>query len=207
MPILLVLAAMLAARSARADQCQWLADPAIATRAARELASHPEIVTFCEPCGDAAPGAPRKATNVAVQQLGDHATSITIDGESVDLAYTYVKTSERQYRNLAALAGCATSGVSPSLRVDAATAAGVLIRADPGAPAAAMPAMPAMSPPEPPAAAAPAIYVVSSSPSGWIGWLLGYSALFATLCALVMWRVARRRTAHVPRATKLEPPR
>jgi len=142
MPILLVLAAMLAARSARADQCQWLADPEIATRAAHELASHPEIVAFCEPCGDAAPGAPRKATNVAVQQLGDHATSITIDGDSVDLAYTYVKTSERQYRNLAALAGCATSGVSPSLRVDAATAAGVLIRADPGAPAAAMPAMP-----------------------------------------------------------------
>ncbi|MEO7735196.1 MAG: hypothetical protein ABIY55_29850, partial [Kofleriaceae bacterium] len=128
--IIAVIAVAAPAGLARADQCQWLDDPAIATRAQRELARHPDVIAFCEPCGDLAPGAPDTARSAVVQPLRDHAVSLVINGDSVDLAYLYVKTSEHQYRNLAALAGCPTRGVSPSLRVDAATADGVLIRVD-----------------------------------------------------------------------------
>jgi hypothetical protein len=203
--LLLVSAALLSARPARADQCEWLDDASIARRAARELASHPEFVAFCEPCGDAAPGVPQRANKVSVRNVQDH-TEVEIDGETVDLAYIYLRTSDRQYRNLAMLAGCATTGVSPRLRVDSATPAGVLIRADR---VAAPPAPPVAAPvQEAPVASAPAperatIVFVESHDTGR-GWLV-YVALAAGFGALAAWRIARRRQSHVPRASRLTP--
>jgi len=182
---------------ARADQCQWLDDPAIATRAARELERHPEIIAFCEPCGDPAPGAPDRVRSVAVQPLRDRAVSLVVNGDSVDLAYLYVKTSVHQYRNLAALAGCPTRDVSPSLRVDPATADGVLIRAD----RAALPAVTAA-----PAAPPPTIVIVAATPPSPALLVLGGGAALAVLGGLALWLAARRRTGHVPRATRLAPP-
>jgi hypothetical protein len=195
---LAVMLAALAARTAHAadsDQCQWLADRDVATRAARELAQHSEVVRFCEPCGDLAPGAPRTALRVTLQRLDGDATSVAIDGDPIDLAYTYVKTGEQQYRNLAQLAGCPASGVSPRLRIDAATRTGVLIRADPGAAA--------MPPTEPPsAAAAPTIYIQAPSPAG-PALLLGCGTLLGILAAGALRRSARRRALHTPRAADL----
>ena len=205
------LATMLLAHSARADQCQWLTNPDVARRAVRELAAHPEIIAFCEPCGDVAPGAPHPVSRVTLEHPFHGTTSIALDGESVDLAYIYVRTSarrdaeasERQYRNLAALAGCETSGVSPSLRVIAATPTGVLISADrparatlaePSA-AAPPPVEPPSASPLPPVVAAPAVRRAPSS-SAWL-------VVIAMLGAVVCWLVARRRPVHVPRATRL----
>lgn len=201
--LLLASAALLSARPARADQCEWLDDASIARRAARELANHPEFVAFCEPCGDTAPGVPQRANKVSVQSVQDH-TEVEIDGETVDLAYIYLRMSDRQYRNLAMLAGCATTGVSPRLRVDAATTTGVLIRAD--RVAVAPPAAPVQ---EPPVAIAQAperstIVFVESHDNGR-GWLV-YVALAAGFGAIAAWRMARRRQAHVPRATRLPRP-
>jgi len=201
--LLLASAAVLSARPARADQCEWLDDASIARRAARELASHPEFVSFCEPCGDAAPGVPQRANKVAVHTLPDHA-EVEIDGETIDLAYIYLRTSDRQYRNLAMLAGCATTGVSPRLRVDSTTPTGVLIRADRVAPPA--PAVAAVV--EAPVASAPvperATIVFVESRDATRGWLV-YVALLGGVGALAAWRMARRRHAHVPRASKLSP--
>jgi hypothetical protein len=203
--IVAAVAVWLPAGLAHADQCQWLDDPAIATRAARELASHPEIIAFCEPCGDVAPGAPTTARSVVVHPLRDHAVSLVVDGDSVDLAYLYVKTSAHQYRNLAVLAGCPTAGVSPSLGVEAATAEGVLIRPDhaalaPIAPPAVTAAPPAVT------GAPPTIVIVASAAPSLAFLVLGCGATLAVLGSLALWLAARRRPGHLPRATRLRPP-
>jgi len=183
---------------AHADQCQWLDDPAIATRAARELERQPDVVAFCEPCGDLAPGAPSPARTVMIQPQRDHAVSLTVNGDSVDLAYLYVKTSEHQYRNLAALAGCPTRGVSPSLRVDAATADGVLIHADRSLIAESA----TTAPPAPP----PPTVVVLATPASMVIGIVGSSATLALLAAFAWWCASRRRFRHIPRASGLRPP-
>jgi hypothetical protein len=202
--ILLGVAATLSAHAAHADQCQWLTERDIATRAARELARHPEVISFCEPCGDLAPGAPHRAMRVTLQPIDGNATSVAIDGDEIDLAYTYVKASDQHYRNLAALSGCPTSGVSPSLRIDAATATGVLIRADHGAPAAV--AVPQVAPPASPAVG-PTIYVVAPSLTNLSVLLLGCGVVLGFLVAAAAWLSGRRRGLHTPRATDLDPPR
>jgi len=198
----------LTASAARADQCQWHEDPAVVTRAARELTSHPEVVAFCEPCGDVAPGAPHRVTSVTTRRPTAQLVSLEVDGEEVDLAYLYVKTSAGQYRNLAALAGCPTTGVSPRLRVDAATSAGVLIRAEQGAPPAALPEPAALpQPAATPAPVAPTVVIVASpSPSLWLIALVGVVAPITGLGSLALWLLARRRERHVPRASRLTPP-
>jgi hypothetical protein len=200
--LLLASAAVLAASPARADQCEWLDDASIARRAARELARNPEYVAFCEPCGDAAPGVPRRASKISVEAVDDH-TEVVIDGETIDLAYIYLRTSDRQYRNLAMLAGCPANGVSPRLRIDGATATGVLIQADRAATA--PPVATVAELPEaiaPPAERATIVFVESRDTAR--SWLV-YVALLAGAGAIAAWRIARRRHAHVPRASKLTP--
>ncbi|MBC7973608.1 MAG: hypothetical protein H7138_01390, partial [Myxococcales bacterium] len=193
----------LTAAPARADQCQWLEDPAVATRAMRELASHPEVISYCEPCGDAAPGAPYSVASTSIRRVDPSAVTLVVDGQEVDLAYLYVKTGERQYRNLAALAGCPTSDVSPSLRVETATAAGVLIQADRRAEPA-MPVMLATPAVEPPA---PTVIVVAAAPMSWLDAFLALGAPLLILGSLALWIASRRRALHVPRASRLSPPR
>lgn len=197
--------AVLAARPAHADQCEWLDDPPTARRAVRELAAHPEFVEMCEPCGDAAPGAPRRAGKVALRSVDSH-SELAIDGHTVDLAYVYVRISGRLYRNLAMLAGCPTTGVSPRLRVDPATSTGVLIRADPApaeparaAPSPEPPVMAAAPPPAEPRAARCALHTDDGSP-----WRTAI-VLAMGLGALVGFGMWRRRPGHEPRAANLRP--
>ena len=196
--------AMLFARPAHADQCAWLDEPSVARRAARELMSHPEYAELCEPCGDQAPSVPRRAAKVRLHVF-QGAREVLIDEAAVDIAYIYVKTADRQFRNLALLAGCPTTGVSPRLVVQAATPTGDLIVADPGMrrAAAAVPA-PALAPEPLVAAALPPptiVYVEAPESRRW----LVVVALLASLGAAVAWRQARRRMAHVPRAANLRP--
>jgi hypothetical protein len=197
--------AVLAVRPAHADQCEWLEEPSTARRAVRELATHPELVELCEPCGDAAPGAPRRASKVTVRSVDGH-SEVAIDGRTVDLAYIYVKISDGLYRNLAMLAGCPTTGVSPRLRVEPATSTGVLIRADP---APVLPA-PALSHREPPAPAPPAepraapSYGCPPPRDDGSPWRTAI-VLALGLGALVGWGMWRRRPSHEPRATNLRP--
>lgn len=171
---------------ARADQCEVVSQT-VAAHAVAALARVPDIVTFCEPCGDVAPGAPEHVKNV-----GGHADHVEINGRSVDLAYTYVETSPHRFENLAALAGCPTTGVSPSLRADDATSTGVLIHAD---------SRPVAVAPPPPTApqtiTVPSIYVVQvpAPAMDWVptvlacGGAAGASALWASLALIA----ARRR--------------
>jgi hypothetical protein len=183
---------------ARADQCQ-LVDDEVATRALAALKGNPKVIQFCEPCGDKAPGEPVVANRVAKQRdvSGDY--EVTIDRREVDLAYTYVQTGLERYENVAALAGCPASGVSPSLHV-AAASTGELITAD------ATPVHVQLAPTEPPPTPPQVTYVVetrTASPSLMTILLacLACSGLWA-LAAVVLIR-RRKIVAMRPRAVEL----
>jgi hypothetical protein len=204
------------AGAARADQCAWI-DGATAARASAALAHHPKVVSFCEPCGDPAPGEPARVGRVEVRAAEGGASEVFVDGRGLDLAYTYVQTSPHQYRNLAALAACPATGVSPTLRIDPATASGVMIRADdvvpddpPAPPAAVAVTAPPLPAPAPAAIAPPAPIVVvvstpSSEPTALLLLLLGLGAAFAGGTLWVVRGLARRRRRpdFTPRAAGL----
>jgi hypothetical protein len=129
------------------------------------LAQHPTIVTFCEPCGDRVPREP-----------------VQWAGEPVDPATTYVQTSPERFDNLAVLLGEPVDGVSPSLRVEAATSDGVLIVPDTIA--------------HPPVAFEPPPVVVVEQTTHWGAIAVGCGATSA------LWLAAlrlRRRRHHRPR--------
>jgi len=183
-----------AARAARADQCAWI-DESVAERAAQAL-TRAKYVEMCEPCGDKAPGVPTVADHVELRHHAEGA-ELAIDGRTIDLAYVFVKTSDHAYSNLAALAGCPTTGVSPSLAIDQATAHGVLIHAT-TEPVVAV-AQPAPAPEEPPPEV---IYVVNERTEPL--WPVALASAGATALAFAaLARVRRRRRAYEPRATSL----
>jgi hypothetical protein len=129
------------------------------------LAQHPTIVTFCEPCGDRVPREP-----------------VQWAGEPVDPTTTYVQMTPERFDNLAVLLGTPADGVSPSLRVESATADGVLIVPDTVA--------------HPPVTFTPPPVVVVAEDSHWGAIAVGCGATSA------LWLAAlrlRRRKQHRPR--------
>lgn len=128
MKALLILPFLAIPSLAHADQCA-IVDDAVATRAVAALRSHPMVIEYCEPCNDPAPGAPRRIDRAV--KIRDNAADarVTLDGRDVDLAYTYVQTAPLKYENLAKLAGCPASDVSPSLVVNDASDTGIIITA------------------------------------------------------------------------------
>jgi hypothetical protein len=204
-----LLACSLGATSAHADQCAWV-DGAVAARAARAITRHPSLVDFCQPCGDEAPGAPRQVTDATVRPVEGDFSEVVVDGQGIDLAYSYVRTAPDRFDNLAELAGCPATGVASSLRVDPATTTGVLIRPDdtvtpPAGTHFATPPPPLPSPS--PAVAAPGpVYNVSVAPMipGWILVLIASGATVVAGLSLVLVGLAfRRRRADLPRALAL----
>ena len=193
----LALALVLAAPAvARADQCQWLEDD-VADRAQQLLEEHPHYATYCAPCGDKAPGEPAMVGKI---ERADH--SILIDGRAIDLAYTYVEVSDTAYASLAALAGCPTTGVPPSLRVDAATASGVMIRAsdepaDPPSTKLEEAQTVALASPEP----TEIVVVHDYTTPAWLIALLAGGATSGAWAGLLLAR--RRRRRFEPRALEL----
>ena len=207
------------AAPARADQCA-LVQPAVAQRALAAVQQHERLVTFCEPCGDAAPGEPAavKSVRIGSDAASDSMEELWVDGAPIDLAYAYVQTSPARYDNLAALAGCPTTGVSPGLNV-AREPDGVLITAS-AKPIAVVPA-PAAAPaptaaptvitvPIPEVIAPPAQVVIVPAPDdGWGSPLL--LALGGAACASAGWLAwlllvmrRRQRGAFKPRALGLD---
>jgi hypothetical protein len=193
--------------TARADQCEWL-DDATAQKAKDVLVKSPKHLAFCEPCGDQAPGVPQRATSVEITAAeGDHAM-VVVDGAPIDLAYVFVRTDDHHYRNLAALAGCPTTGVSPSLSIEAETPSGVMIRAGtdvlPPAPPPPPPPVVAVAPPAP--APAPQVYVYTSTTReiAWLPILLATAGGFLSGVSTTLVVIAmRRRRAMRPRAVEL----
>jgi len=188
MKLLLVLPAV-----AHADQCELVSDQ-VATRAVDVLHGQPNVLAYCEPCGDKAPGEPHRIDHLAKQRGLDGYYAVTLDKREVDLAYTYVQTAPSKYENVAALAGCPTSGVSPSLDVNDASDKGVLITPSP-APVA------HVEPAPPPAPATTITYVVSENRMNWLA-VIAACAVSSGLWALTTILLLRRRrsVAMRPRA-------
>ena len=196
LPLLLAVAAL--PSLAHADQCQ-LIDDEVANRALVALKGHPKVIQFCEPCGDKAPGEPVVADRVAKTRGTSADYEITIDRREVDLAYTYVQTGPTRYENVAALAGCPASGVSPSLRVDDSTPSAVMIQAD------STPVTHVQLAVTEPAPQAPEItYIVQTQPTNWLAILAACGAMTGlwTLAAIIFLR-RRRVAAMQPRAVNL----
>lgn len=196
-PALLAVAAVPAI--AHADQCQ-LIDDDVATRALAAFKNHPKVIQFCEPCGDKAPGEPVVAERVTKERDRDGGYQIVIDKREVDLAYTYVETGLQRFENVAALAGCPASGVSPSLRVDEATSSGVMIRAD-STPV----SHTQIQVVEPPPSAPAITYIVQTeSQTNWLAIMLAAGAS-SGMWAIGMIALVRRRRAVAmrPRAVEL----
>ena len=196
--LLSVLAVLSAPALADAGQCERVSDE-IATHALAVLADHPNVIRFCEPCDDQAPGEPHRLDHLAKQrgtEPGD-TYAVTIDKREVDLAYTYVQTSPARYENLASLAGCVTSGVSPSLMVSDASDRGVMITPSVSPVVARSEIAPVAGPP-------PNItYVIRTADHSWLfaGVGLGSTAIGALTTLVILRR--RRVLAMRPRALHL----
>jgi hypothetical protein len=187
--------AVAAPAAAYADQCELVSDQ-VATRALDVLHGHPNVIEYCEPCGDKAPGEPHRIDHLAKQRDTDGYYAVTLDKREVDLAYEYVQTAPSRYENVAALAECPTSGVSPSLEVADATDHGVLITPSP---------VPVVAQVAPPPAPTPTItYVVSENRLNWLA-IVAACAVSSGLWALTTILLLRRRrtVAMRPRAIAL----
>jgi hypothetical protein len=200
------------AGTAYADQCAWI-DAKTATKAKQLVEAHPKVIAFCEPCGEKAPGIPEAATRLEIGSPDAGYKELRINGEGVDLAYTYVQTSPGTYRNLAMLAGCEASDISPSLQVADETPNGVLITPaedpPPPPPQVVQPlvlTLPTAAPPPPPPP--PQIVVVETRaafPWAMIA-LAGITGFGATLFGVLTLAALRRhRRGMRPRATDLRP--
>jgi len=109
----------LAARPAAADQCQWV-PTSQAYSAAEWLARSTSWLKYCEPCGDTAPALMSSAPGPSVSSTSDpQLDQVKIDGQDIDLAYTFIPTGGGTYTNLALLVGCATQGVSRTVTLPA----------------------------------------------------------------------------------------
>jgi hypothetical protein len=180
-----VAATLAGARIASADQCQRV-DGNTAMRAMQLLHDHPLIVSYCEPCNDHAPSAQRPAGFVHTERDLTGAYQVVVDRREIDLAYTYVMTGWDRWDNLATLAGCPASGVSPTLSLQT--------------PPPPSPAPVAMHEPPPP----PTTYVIRQDRSVSFLALLGTCTATSAACTLGLFLLLRRRRlAMKPRAIGL----
>ena len=102
---------------ARADQCAWVSQTA-ADAAVKYLQPGVIWASFCEPCGDKKPVFGKLAEPATVRPTeAAGMVEVVVDGKPVDLAYVYVLKSltDPTLANLASLATCETTGVSPTV--------------------------------------------------------------------------------------------
>ncbi len=205
---------LLSAQSAHADQCAWN-DEAHAAKAEAILAKHPKVIAYCEPCGDKAPGEPAIARDVTVTTPQGAYREVSINGQPVDLAYTFVQVSSTKYKNLAKMVGCPASGVSSSLKVADETPTGVLITpTEPPPPPPEQPARPieplvppmVIAAPAPPAPAPNVSYyntTVEANVSWFVVALAGCAGFLSGATLMFAGMTVRRRRAMRPRANDL----
>jgi hypothetical protein len=117
-----ILCLLLHSAGARADQCAAL-NAAQAKKAESAIRPGMTVVKFCEPCGDKALGEPFVVKTVGKTGKGQD-ISLVVNGEPEDLAYLFVQQPDKSFANAAALAGCPTEGVSPSIQVGGAASGG-----------------------------------------------------------------------------------
>lgn len=94
--------------SAAADQAEWVPRD-VAEREVALLSRRNEVVAYCAPCGDAA-ARRRRYAEVRIARTEGELYEVTLDGEAIDAAYTYVEIGG-VFRNLALAVGFEVMGV------------------------------------------------------------------------------------------------
>ncbi len=101
--------------SALADQCAWnkLTD----AKSAKALIKDNDIILWCQNCGEKNPSTIMKVTAVNVTKPANDFFEINVtyaDGkkDSIDLAYTYVRTASDVFTNVAQMVGCPSEGAT-----------------------------------------------------------------------------------------------
>ncbi len=138
------LVVLLLSGSAHADQCAVVPFDQV-MRAQQYLQASRLVAERCEPCGEAtdAPLVPRAVGFALTAPRPDipNGWTLQLDGRPIDLAYFYISSDGVQFTNLAALAGCPTTGVAPRLMASPAPApTNTFVRETASVPAAAAPA-------------------------------------------------------------------
>lgn len=111
MKTLVAAAALLSPNGTMPEQCVWV-DNAMAEQVQTELLKPGATVAhLCEPCGDREGHSEQIQTSTVVKNEDGSASSVTINGKAVDLAYVYVLYNFRFF-NIAGLIGCPTRGVT-----------------------------------------------------------------------------------------------
>jgi uncharacterized protein YecT (DUF1311 family) len=98
-----------------ADQAAWISRDD-AERAARRIESEPAIRKFCAPCGDEQWTAV-SVRRVEVRNPSGNYHEVAVNGEGLDLAYTYLPEGGR-WRNAALAMGLEVSGVPEFLAAE-----------------------------------------------------------------------------------------
>ena len=110
---ILLLTLAILSTTAFADQCQ-LVSGAMAKRATLLIQNGSEIASLCQPCGEKISSAEVSVARSVKSASGVYGNlqQVLINGNSVDLAYTYVKVAPNKFINVAKTIGCKTEGVS-----------------------------------------------------------------------------------------------
>lgn len=110
----LVMISLLSSFSAFADQCAWnsLSD----SKSAKSLIKDNDIILWCQACSEARPSNIFKVVDIDVSKPANgNELSVVLSNqtvESLDLAYTYVRTSSDIFANVAQLVGCPSEGAT-----------------------------------------------------------------------------------------------
>jgi hypothetical protein len=125
---------------AHADQCA-VVDKKVAADALALAKSSGTALEMCEPCGDKAPG--KAFATSGITSKGDR---LVLGTKTIDLAYTYVKTGPKEWKNLATAVGCAAEGVSEYVRDGKPSGAAKRLPFSSSRPPPSMPPMPPSQP-------------------------------------------------------------
>lgn len=106
---------LITASASWADQCE-VVTKAQAAKAMKILKEGTEYFTLCEPCGDTQVSPQHKVTTVTTEPFDSTKNvTITLNGEGVDLAYLYVRTTGPKFQNVAKLVRCHATGVTSAI--------------------------------------------------------------------------------------------
>lgn len=115
MKFFMIAMALATSFSALADQCAWnkLTD----AKSAKGLIKDNEIILWCQNCGEKNPSNILKVTDVNVKKPANGYFELSVtyangNQDSIDLAYTYVRTASDVFTNVAQLVGCPSEGAT-----------------------------------------------------------------------------------------------
>lgn len=115
MKFFLLALALTTSFSALADQCAY--NNFTDAKSAKHLIKDNEIILWCQACGEKQPSNILKVTDIKVDKPANNFYELTVkyangNQDSIDLAYTYVRTASDVFTNLAQLVGCPSDGAT-----------------------------------------------------------------------------------------------